>query len=130
MSFCASVASSTRPRRCHWRSSHTRLLGRRPRSSCRFDKLPFDFAQGLSLSNGKALSGAEGLAAAWRRVKANAGAAGVDGLTIEALGADAQVEAAWLAALREELHRKTYWPAEEEEGNREAGGWASRRCAG
>ena len=98
--------------------------------TCRFDKLPFDFAQGLSLSNGKALSGAEGLAAAWRRVKANAGAAGVDGLTIEALGADAQVEAAWLGALREELHRKTYRPAEEAEGNREAGGWASRRCAG
>ena len=49
-------------------------------------------------------------AAAWRRVKANAGAAGVDGVTIEQLAADAQVEAAWLGALREELHRKTYRP--------------------
>jgi RNA-directed DNA polymerase len=50
------------------------------------------------------------LAAAWRRVKANAGAAGVDGVTIEELAADAQVEAAWLNALREELHCKTYRP--------------------
>jgi group II intron reverse transcriptase/maturase len=54
---------------------------------------------------------AEVLATAWRRVKANAGAAGVDGVTIEELAADAQVEAAWLSALREELHRKTYRPA-------------------
>jgi RNA-directed DNA polymerase len=54
---------------------------------------------------------ADVLAAAWRRVKANAGAAGVDGVTIEELAADAQVETAWLAALREELHRKTYRPA-------------------
>jgi RNA-directed DNA polymerase len=54
---------------------------------------------------------ADVLLAAWRRVKANAGAAGVDGVTIEQLAADAQVEAAWLAALREELHRKTYRPA-------------------
>jgi group II intron reverse transcriptase/maturase len=54
---------------------------------------------------------ADVLAAAWRRVKANAGAAGVDGVTIEELSADAQVEAAWLAALREELHSKTYRPA-------------------
>jgi RNA-directed DNA polymerase len=53
---------------------------------------------------------ADVLAAAWRRVKANAGAAGVDGVTIEELAADAQVEAAWLAALREELRRKTYRP--------------------
>ena len=48
---------------------------------------------------------------AWRRVKANAGAAGVDGVTIEEIAADAQMEAAWLSALREELHRKTYRPA-------------------
>ena len=48
---------------------------------------------------------ADVLAAVWRRVKANAGAAGVDGLIIEELSADAQVEAAWLATLREELHR-------------------------
>ena len=54
---------------------------------------------------------ADVLEAAWRRVKANAGAAGVDGITIEELAADAQVEAAWLAMLREELHRKTYRPA-------------------
>ena len=54
---------------------------------------------------------ADVLAAAWRRVKANAGAAGVDGVTIEDLAADAQMEAAWLATLREELHRKTYRPA-------------------
>jgi group II intron reverse transcriptase/maturase len=51
------------------------------------------------------------LAAAWRRVKANAGAAGVDGVTIEDIAADAQVEAAWLKALCEELHHKTYRPA-------------------
>jgi len=54
---------------------------------------------------------ADVLAAAWRRVQANAGAAGVDGVTIEQLAADAQVEAAWLNALREELHQKTYRPA-------------------
>jgi RNA-directed DNA polymerase len=54
---------------------------------------------------------ADVLATAWRRVKANAGAAGVDGVTIEELTADAQVEAAWLNALREELHVKTYRPA-------------------
>lgn len=54
---------------------------------------------------------ADVLEAAWRRVKANAGAAGVDGVSIEELAADAQMEAAWLKALREELHRKTYRPA-------------------
>jgi RNA-directed DNA polymerase len=54
---------------------------------------------------------ADVLDAAWRRVKANAGAAGVDGVSIEELAADAKLEAAWLGALREELHRKTYRPA-------------------
>src|SRR5215218_1711634 len=54
---------------------------------------------------------ADVLATAWRRVKANAGAAGVDGVSIEEIAADKQVEAAWLSALREELHRKTYRPA-------------------
>jgi group II intron reverse transcriptase/maturase len=34
----------------------------------------------------------------------------VDGITIEELAADAQREAAWLSALQEELHRKTYRP--------------------
>ncbi len=54
---------------------------------------------------------ADVLVAAWRRVKANVGAAGVDGVTIEELAADGQVEAAWLSTLREELHRKSYRPA-------------------
>ena len=54
---------------------------------------------------------ADVLATAWQRVEANAGAAGVDGVTIESIAADAQVEAAWLNTLREELHRKTYRPA-------------------
>jgi group II intron reverse transcriptase/maturase len=54
---------------------------------------------------------ADVLATAWRRVKANAGVAGVDGVTIESIAADPQVEAEWLSALREELHRKTYRPA-------------------
>ncbi len=35
----------------------------------------------------------------------------MDGVSIEELAADEQVEAAWLSALREELHRKTYRPA-------------------
>ena len=51
------------------------------------------------------------LEAAWRRVKANAGAAGVDGVSIEGIATDEQVEAAWLSALQEELHCKTYRPA-------------------
>jgi RNA-directed DNA polymerase len=54
---------------------------------------------------------ADVLEAAWRRVKANGGAAGVDGVTIESIAAEAEVEAAWLTTLREELHRKTYRPA-------------------
>jgi RNA-directed DNA polymerase len=54
---------------------------------------------------------ADVLETAWRRVKANAGVAGVDGVSIEELAADAQLETAWLKALQEELHRKTYRPA-------------------
>lgn len=54
---------------------------------------------------------ADVLETAWKRVKANAGAAGVDGVSIEEIAADEQVEAAWLFALKEELHRKTYRPA-------------------
>jgi RNA-directed DNA polymerase len=54
---------------------------------------------------------ADVLETAWKRVKANAGAAGVDGVSIEELAADAQLEAAWLKALQEELHHKTYRPA-------------------
>lgn len=46
-----------------------------------------------------------------RRVKANAGAAGVDGLTIEEIAATAETEAAFLGALQGQLHRKTYRPA-------------------
>jgi RNA-directed DNA polymerase len=53
---------------------------------------------------------ADVLAAAWKRVKENAGAAGIDGVTIEELSADAKLETAWLAALREDLHSKTYRP--------------------
>jgi len=51
------------------------------------------------------------LAAAWQRVKANAGGPGVDGVTIEELVADAEVEAAWLSALQRELKSKKYRPA-------------------
>jgi RNA-directed DNA polymerase len=54
---------------------------------------------------------ADVLETAWRRVKANAGAPGIDGVTIEDLAADPQVLAAWLGALREDLQRKTYRPA-------------------
>jgi RNA-directed DNA polymerase len=54
---------------------------------------------------------ADVLQSAWRRVKANGGVAGVDRVSIEELAADAQVEAAWLSALREELHCKRYRPA-------------------
>jgi RNA-directed DNA polymerase len=53
---------------------------------------------------------ADVLETAWRRVKANGGAAGVDGVTIESIAVDPEVEAAWLSALREELHGKTYRP--------------------
>jgi len=51
------------------------------------------------------------LKAAWRRVKANGGVAGVDGVSIEEIAADAESEAQWLRALQEELRTKTYRPA-------------------
>lgn len=54
---------------------------------------------------------ADVLQEAWRRVKANAGAAGVDGLCIEEIAATAESEATFLGALQEQLHRKTYRPA-------------------
>ena len=54
---------------------------------------------------------ADVLRTAWQHVKANAGVPGVDGVSIEELAATAEEEAAWLEALREELHRKTYRPA-------------------
>jgi group II intron reverse transcriptase/maturase len=54
---------------------------------------------------------ADVLATAWRRVKANGGVPGIDGVTIESLAADGQKLAAWLAALREELRTKSYRPA-------------------
>src|SRR5215218_10315978 len=46
---------------------------------------------------------ADVLAAAWRRVEANAGAAGVDGVSIDSISVEAETEAAWMNALREEL---------------------------
>jgi RNA-directed DNA polymerase len=51
------------------------------------------------------------LEAAWQRVKTNGGAAGVDGVTIDELVADPELEKQWLAALQEELRLKTYRPS-------------------
>jgi hypothetical protein len=73
---------------------------------------------------------ADVLETAWRRVKANGGVAGVDRVEIADIAADPEKEAAWLKALREELRAKTYRPAEEAEGTREAAGRASRQCCG
>jgi RNA-directed DNA polymerase len=46
------------------------------------------------------------LEAAWRRVKANGGAAGVDGVSVEDLTKDR----AWLTRIKQELRNKTYRP--------------------
>ena len=54
---------------------------------------------------------ADVLETAWRRVKANDGVAGVDGVEIGDIAAEPEKEAAWLQALREELHARTYRPA-------------------
>lgn len=54
---------------------------------------------------------ADVLEEAWRRVQANGGAAGVDGITIEELSGDPESAQEWLRALREQLHRKTYRPS-------------------
>jgi group II intron reverse transcriptase/maturase len=54
---------------------------------------------------------ADVLETAWRRVKANGGVAGVDGVEIADMAAEQEKEAAWLEALREELRAKTYRPA-------------------
>jgi RNA-directed DNA polymerase len=54
---------------------------------------------------------ADVLETAWKRVKANGGGPGIDGVTIEELVADPLALSAWLATLREELRRKTYRPA-------------------
>jgi RNA-directed DNA polymerase len=54
---------------------------------------------------------ADVLETAWRRVKANGGVAGVDGVEIADIAADPEKEAAWLKALREELRAKSYRPA-------------------
>src|SRR3954452_20043947 len=54
---------------------------------------------------------ADVLETAWRRVKANGGVAGVDGVEIADIAAEPEKEAAWLEALRQELRAKTYRPA-------------------
>ena len=54
---------------------------------------------------------ADVLEAAWRRVAANKGAAGVDGQTIEEISMTPEHEAKWLEELRKELQSKTYRPS-------------------
>jgi hypothetical protein len=68
------------------------------------------------------------LAAALDAVAENGGAPGVDGESLRTITATPESREQWLETLRGELQAKTYRPSEEEEGNREAGGWASRRC--
>ncbi len=45
---------------------------------------------------------------AWRQVKANGGAAGVDGQTIKSIATEPEAEAAWLEELQRELQNKMY----------------------
>ena len=50
------------------------------------------------------------LKAAWERVRANGGAPGVDGVSIEQVGQTAEGVGGFLERIREELHAKTYRP--------------------
>ncbi|MGH7175754.1 MAG: group II intron reverse transcriptase/maturase [Tepidisphaeraceae bacterium] len=50
------------------------------------------------------------LAAAWARVKANQGAAGVDGVTIDAIARSPESEREWLDELERELKEHRYYP--------------------
>lgn len=50
------------------------------------------------------------LKAAWERVRANGGAPGVDGVSIEQVGQTAEGVGGLLEQIREELHAKTYRP--------------------
>lgn len=47
---------------------------------------------------------------AWRQVKANGGAPGIDGQTIGSIGVSPEAEAEWLRGLAEELRAKVYRP--------------------
>ncbi len=54
---------------------------------------------------------ADVLLAAWRRLRANGGTAGVDGKTIDDIAQDGSSEEEWLEAVREELRTKTCRPS-------------------